>query len=47
MLDVEGGCFNTLDFPEDRELNEKAFTDEGARGVIVELLTERYMVRVP
>jgi hypothetical protein len=45
--DLEGGCFDTVDFPEDRELNERAYTDEGARAVIVELPTERYRVRFP
>ena len=47
VLGADGGCFDTVDFPEDRAVNERAFTDEGARAVIVELLTEHYAIGSP
>lgn len=47
VLDANGGCFDTVDFPEDRAVNERAFTDEGARAVIVELLADHYAIGAP
>jgi hypothetical protein len=47
VLDTSGGCFDTVDFPEDRASNEMAFTDEGARAVIVQLLTDHYAISSP
>lgn len=44
VIDAAGRCFDTIDFPEDRVLTERAFTDEGAAAVILELLRVHYAI---